>query len=460
MKTDLKTFLENLTSYFDIIFKDRKTRIIILCSVILLVVVGIVGCFAITSSAEEPPSPPQPNTGIFINEVHLYPGFVDFGFVNGAIYEGEYGLVQTSNGFKGYDTIIWAFSGDNKVLAFSLNGSIVHILTNSESCYFLWLTDFEPEDEFGYDSNDNLIWEISLRIPYNLLGYWENLGGWSCPAEYDSFYINGRILDSNWQPYGTTFSETYLGYNDYTPAADYVMFLGPRGPYSIDNQTAVYFHVESLSSDSTWYDNVLLSYLLQIGGSDFYEVPPGLNLIESGYYRIIDNPPLINEVFWLNINFTVPLFRDPNNLFTSIYFGPSTTNSQTEDIYYNYIENSVTYTHLAYERNLSHDSVFFVPEFRYIKIENDILIDNSQYRYFFNFFERTSDDTPFIDYESGFNDGFNQGVAESFIANFFEGIIKALDNLTIFYGFSFLTIIQTVLGFGVLLWILKLIAGG
>ncbi len=60
----------------------------------------------------------------------------------------------------------------------------------------------------------------------------------------------------------------------------------------------------------------------------------------------------------------------------------------------------------------------------------------------------------------GYNSGLNEGVGQSFMGNFIGNIIEGLDAFTIIGGFSLWNLIQTIVSFSIVLFILKLISGG
>lgn len=69
-------------------------------------------------------------------------------------------------------------------------------------------------------------------------------------------------------------------------------------------------------------------------------------------------------------------------------------------------------------------------------------------------------------YQKGYNDGYNLGASsgssqgDEFMGNFFSGIVDALDSLKLFGEFSVYDMIITIIGAFVLVFILRLVAGG
>ena len=61
---------------------------------------------------------------------------------------------------------------------------------------------------------------------------------------------------------------------------------------------------------------------------------------------------------------------------------------------------------------------------------------------------------------SAYEDGFAAGLEQGFIYNFVDGIFQALDAFPVTSTFSLFDLLSSLIGFMIILWLLKLLAGG
>lgn len=177
------------------------------------------------------------------------------------------------------------------------------------------------------------------------------------------------------------------------------------------------------------------------------------------------------------ISFDVP-FVSHSNFYTSIEFVGIESNEQLS---INYVDSEDNITNVYYGDDIGWRD----DEYSVILVQEDVDVTQEEYDLFNGAFvslvENDTLNTLYnaglengqafgysqgydsgygVGYTDGFTDGTADGMADGFMGNFFGGIVEALDALKLFGELSVLNIIEAVLGLMLVVWILKLIAGG
>lgn len=177
------------------------------------------------------------------------------------------------------------------------------------------------------------------------------------------------------------------------------------------------------------------------------------------------------------ISFSTP-FVSHSNFYTSIEFVGIESN---ELLSINYVDNADNITNVYYGDNIGWRD----DEYSVILIQEDVNVTQEEYDLFNGAFVSLAENDTLntlynaglengqafgfsqgydsgyaVGYADGFTAGAADGMADGFMGNFFGGIVEALDALKLFGELSVLNIIEAVLGLMLVVWILKLIAGG
>lgn len=112
---------------------------------------------------------------------------------------------------------------------------------------------------------------------------------------------------------------------------------------------------------------------------------------------------------------------------------------------------------------------------RSVTFLKDMVVNETTYNNFFASYKAVDESDEYqAGYEAGYNEGFSSGYdqgyqdglnasagsSDTFLGSIIEGVVDALDKLVIIGEFSVLDIIKTVIGGFVVVFLLKLIAGG
>lgn len=112
---------------------------------------------------------------------------------------------------------------------------------------------------------------------------------------------------------------------------------------------------------------------------------------------------------------------------------------------------------------------------RSVTFLKDMVVNETTYNNFFASYKAVDESDEYqAGYEAGYNDGSSSGYdqgyqdglnasagsSDTFFGSIIEGVVDALDKLVIIGEFSVLDIIKTVIGGFVVVFLLKLIAGG
>lgn len=312
---------------------------------------------------------------------------------------------------------------------------------------------------------------VSADEPITYLGgskwVWQ---GRSIEADTGRFYdLNGELTytTSSGDSYTYPFYELYFGFSyissgegSLKPVRNYITIVTKLGQYKTINlgttSTLTFHFIRDTDVHNLYWDLFnpsLISVMQQF--TNLFEEPGPAFIINSGEYfftRFRDNT-------LRNFNFT--LTTDYSE-FTQLSFSTydPITNIDVQPYQIIRFKASLSSEEEVYAyRDLpsgmwvdSEDSTYFPS----INITEDYIVYyESQYTSFSRLFSLN----PSSD-GSSFEDGFAAGLEQGFIYNFFDGIFKALDAFPITSTFSLFDLLSSLIGFFIILWLLKLLAGG
>lgn len=293
--------------------------------------------------------------------------------------------------------------------------------------------------------------------------------GWTASAGYGIFDVSGTIISVNGQEVNSSFDEFCIGYVSSVAYRNTLSFYTNGSfTYQIGNSGSFVIKFDDNAGPDA-ENSRLLSWL----STGLEVVLPSANVISAGSYLLPDEP--FDGLFADSYG----IIGSPDNPFYFTIIGSDESFYSISRFVSN--DSSGVVSAMDYFSNSNHyrvlnDDSWTLSRYRYITILDDYTFTSADDNYDFCYtisnilIPYTPDDSD--SYNSGFefgyalgqkegyDVGYTDGLADSFLGNFFGGVLDALDNLNIVFGYSFLAIVTTIVGLMFTLWILKLIAGG
>lgn len=289
-------------------------------------------------------------------------------------------------------------------------------------------------------------------IPSSLIGNWEFydnsiFSSWCELSLIGAAYF--EYLDGN--TVYLEFDSIALGYDLAIVDGDYS--IQPRADY-FSLHTNGYWNYSSRAFDS--YEKLVMSitggdvvtdpywrFIFSLGGTYTGNLTESL-YVPRGWYYLSYLEPSAKHLGVLNFSsdFFAPFLSDCFCL-SSVVF--------EHDNFVFSFEDSSTYNLLSSDE--------YMKSCRFVWSAGNYLDPDSKelFDYYFDPFIDSNLGADYYDgYDVGFNAGYGEGLSGSFMSDFITGVLDGLDSLTIVFGYSFLTILSSIIGIFVTLWLVRL----
>lgn len=301
--------------------------------------------------------------------------------------------------------------------------------------------------------------------PTNLSGYTVTVpAGWSCPDGYGFFNLNGTI-------YGFGFTSIGVGYSggDFE-MGDYIEFMGEGGYYrSFNPSDDLIFNVED-GYDVTNID--LIEWAVDNNATFVSSTPPvttvtfdaGLYSLDSLWYNTTISTQLDGMNFKnLDGEEFIALTVQNNQLIADDLNGEMRIIATYDGSTVTWLDNSFRYIYYLNDEQIPSSLADSLPSL--IDYHSDITLSQFEIYLGDSYYYGVTDGFD-VGYDTGYHEGYEEGVGispsegDTFLGNIVANILDALDQFTIVGSFSYLDLIKVLIAAFVLLFFLKLLAGG